>query len=481
MQELNTSQIILIYFLTVIHYIITIVQKSLLFVNRYKIPIFIFIFIVLFFIKKTNIKNLKPSDIVVIFPLIVLLIISCCNLCCSLFIRNYGYILKKESVDLMTKKFIDDGNLPPDLTPDIYGLRDPLIKIFSVPKKYSVGTNDINNAISNLTFQDENVIYTVQKKDFLDYVSGGAQYHISINDEYIGYSQERRFILFNYKKKSFQKYVITTDGDEYIKKVMVLDWEKRLFVFEVWQAWEHTHKKFIRIFYLQDEEQRFIKEDIFGSYQTLSGEYKWQVYNKSIFFHHDNVVEVYNENLNKITHPLAEFINESSDKFNCLRRFLIHPYLPFALIVDDLEPLDSNVAHNKKMWVVRWEHPDEDDKLIPFFPYIKSIIKPVLKTFIVIEIQLSPDGRWLVIHDQSDWRNSDSFVAIPVEPDNPKYFGTPKLLGKSFFNSNETSTAWIADPLCFVACYGGSLYKWELDRLLNSSDSDEGEIDENNE
>ncbi|MGD9201995.1 MAG: hypothetical protein PVI26_10555, partial [Chitinispirillia bacterium] len=183
MQEPTTSQIILIHFLTVIHYIIAIVQKSLLFVNRYKIPIFVFIFIVLFLIKKTDIKNLKTSDIVVIFPLIVLLIIPCCNLGCSLFIRNYGHILKKGSVDLMTKKFIDHGNLPPDLTPEIYGLRDPLIKIFSVPKKYSIGTNDINNAISNLTFQDDNIIYTIQKKDFLDYVSGGAQYHISINEE----------------------------------------------------------------------------------------------------------------------------------------------------------------------------------------------------------------------------------------------------------------------------------------------------------
>jgi hypothetical protein len=262
---------------------------------------------------------------------------------------------------------------------------------------------------------------------------------------------------------------------------MVLDWEKRLFVFEVWSSWFPDHKKYIKIFHLKDEEQKLIKEELFGTYQTLSGEYKWQVYNKCIFFHHDNVVEVYDSNLNKITHPLVEYINQNNKKFNCIRELVIHPYFPFAVIVDDLFPEDSDEDYNNKMWLIRYDHPDKDEISIPFFPYYKSIIKPVLNAFIVLNIQLSPDGRWLVFHDQSDWRNSDSFIAVPVEPDNPKYFGPPKLLGKHLLNSEESSTAWIADPTSFVACYGGTLYKWELDKLLNSDENDNDNLEENDE
>jgi hypothetical protein len=157
---------------------------------------------------------------------------------------------------------------------------------------------------------------------------------------------------------------------------------------------------------------------------------------------------------------------------------VIHPYLPFAVIADDLYPWDSEKGNDSKMWVVRWEHPDKNEVLIPFYPYNKSIIKPTLPDFLVEYIQFSPDGKWLVILDQSDWRNSDSFVAIPVEPDNPKYFGTPKLLGKNFNNRAESSTTWIADPTSFVACYGETIYKWELDKLL---EPDDDEIEQNDE
>ena len=470
MKEPNKNHIIL----SVVYHIKAIIQRIYHFVCNYQFPIFISAFIIMLFVKKVDIKNLRVSDLVVIIPLILLLISPCCSLRYKLFLRNFGHNIKKERVEIMRTKFVDHGNLPPDLTPKIYGLREPLLRIFSVPKKNSVGTNDINNAISNLTFQDDKVLYTVQKKDFLDYVSGGAQYHTVINDEYIGYTQERRFILFNYRDNTFRKYTITTDGYEYVSKVQVLDWEKRLFVFEVLQTCLHYYKKFIRIFYLNGEEQRLIKEGEFGT--TLNLSYKWQVYNKCIFFHYYTLVEVYDENLNKIAHPLVECIQKNEDKFNIVREMVIHPYLPFAVIIDDLFSRDAGKGYNNKMWVVRWEHPDKDEVLIPFFPYSKSKIKPALTKFYIINIQFSPDGKWLVLYDESDPRKSDSFVAIPVKPDNPKYFGPPKLLGKHFFHKGESSTTWVADPTSFVACYGGTLYKWELDRLHNSD-----EIEENDE
>jgi hypothetical protein len=358
-------------------------------------------------------------------------------------------------------------NNPSDLWPEVYGLKTDVYTIFSVPKAKSVGTNNIDNAISNLEFIDDEIQFSIQRKDFLDYLSSGKQYYMNpIADEYIGYSQERRFILFNYKNNTFNKYVISTDANEYINKVMVLDWEKRLFVFEIWHAWYMDHKKIIRIFYLNDKEQTLIAEKEFGTYQSLLEEYKWTVRSGCIFFYHGNTVEVYDENLKQISHALANYILQNQKKIITIKELIIHPFLPFAIIVDQYVNPGTG-GNDSKLWVIRWEHPDRDEVLIPFFPYKISIVKPLLPDFIVENLQFSPDGKWLVFRDQSDWRLSDSFIAVPVEPDNPEYLGIPKLLGKHLSDHNTFSTTWSLDPTCFVASFGNEIYKWDLDKLNN--------------
>jgi hypothetical protein len=98
-------------------------------------------------------------------------------------------------------------------------------------------------------------------------------------------------------------------------------------------------------------------------------------------------------------------------------------------------------------------------------------------------MQLSPDGRWFVIKDGSARKEAHFFIAIPIDPDNPLYFGKPRLLGRHLGNAESISTAWTENPLSFVACYGNTLYRWELDRLLNTDDNDDDDddIEENDE
>ena len=371
---------------------------------------------------------------------------------------------------------MNKDNNPSDLWPEVYGLKTDVYNLFSVPNAKTVGTNDIDNALSNLEFIDDKIQFSIQKKDFLDYLSGGKQYYMNpVSDEYIGYSQERRFILFNFKNNTFVKYVITTDANEYINKVLILDWERRLFVFEIWHAWVMDHKKIIRIFYLNDKEQKLVSEKQFGTYTSKTEEYKWTVYNGRVFFYYGKTVEVYDENLNQISHPLASYINQNQKKFISINELIIHPFLPFAIIADQyINPKTGGV--DSKLWVIRWEHPDREEVFFPFFPYKTSIVKPLLPDFIVENLQFSPDGKWLVFRDQSDWRLSDSFIAVLIEPDNPKYLGIPKLLGKHLLDRKTFSTTWSSEPTCFVASFGNEIYKWELDKL-NDVDEDDNDND----
>ena len=73
-QDPISLKLMLFYLFVAVHYIIDIFKRIYIFIHKYQIPIFILVFIILFFTKKVDIKKLKLSDAVVAVPLIVLLI-----------------------------------------------------------------------------------------------------------------------------------------------------------------------------------------------------------------------------------------------------------------------------------------------------------------------------------------------------------------------------------------------------------------------
>jgi hypothetical protein len=86
------------------------------------------------------------------------------------------------------------------------------------------------------------------------------------------------------------------------------------------------------------------------------------------------------------------------------------------------------------------------------------------------DFQFSPDGKWLVFRDDSEMIlqsiANPTFVAMPVDANNPMFLGKPRILGKVMReNARPTSTAWITKPLSFVVSDGKVLYKWELNNL----------------
>ena len=133
-----------------------------------------------------------------------------------------------------------------------------------------------------------------------------------------------------------------------------------------------------------------------------------------------------------------------------------------------MEGIQLNGLSRNRLWLVRWNHTKPDEFLIPDFPIKKSFAPAASTELRVEDLDFSPDGKWLLLKDIP---GSYSFVVVPVEPDNPKYLGTPKLLGANLEGKELCSTAWVSKPLCFVASYGESIYKWELNKLLKIKDT----------
>ena len=399
----------------------------------------------------------------------------------------------------MKDQFIQDENsIEPDLWPEIYGLKKIVYYIFSIPVDNSIGTVDIDNGLMSISFEEEKLKYTMIRKNYLRYVSGGKMFLMpALSDKVIGYGQESRFVLFNIKDKTFEKYIILDDYDEELNKVMVLDWEKRQLVFEHIRLCEggntnehedcyedgskySSNMKIVRVLELRDGNDKLISKNKISQLRPHNDFPKnWIAHDKKIFVYknyyddqHKANIEVYDHLFNVSSHPLVDVMNENLETIGFIWQLLIHPTLPFAIVMSELH--DPKKPFNRLL-LIRWEQEKLEDKIIQHFPYDKSITKRNLNKFLLNEMQFSPDGRWFVVKDQSAKKEGEFFIAIPINPDNPLYFGQPQLLGRHLGSAESISTAWTENPLCFVASYGNTLYRWELDKLLNSDESDNDE------
>jgi hypothetical protein len=376
--------------------------------------------------------------------------------------------------------------------------------VFSVPIDNSIGTVDIDNGLMSIAFEEEQLNYTMIRKNYLRYVSGGKMILIpALSDEVIGYAQEGRFILFNIKNKTFEKYVILDHYDAELTKVMVLDWEKRRFVFEHIHlcdggatdehedCYEEGSEKsssmiIVRVLELTNGDVKLISKNRISRFRPHNDHSKnLIVHDKKIFVYknyydeqHKAVFEVYDHLFNVITHPLVDIMKANAETIGFIWQLLIHPTLPFALIMSELH--DPEKPFNRLL-LIRWDQEKVEDQIIQHFPYDKAITKRNLNKFLLHEMQFSPDGRWFVVKDESAKKEAAFFIALPIDPNNSLYFGKPRLLGRHLRNAESISTAWTENPLSFVACYGNTLYRWELDKLLDTDESENDEIEEHDE
>jgi hypothetical protein len=378
--------------------------------------------------------------------------------------------LSKKEIQSMKAQYALHYGKAPDLWPIVVGLKDENTDIFSVPTENAVGTNSLNNAITLLKFNKDQIIYDEVRKDFIEGVGSGDKFYPGIfSDQWIGYTQTRGFLLFNLKDKSFADHIPIKSGNEYFTGIGVIDGTKLQFLFQKKKAYFHEGKKILQILEF-DGKGKFkqISELQAGAHKVGYLE-PWAIQNKTIFVYNNDKIKItaYDINFKPVQHPFCYLFNGLKN-FRCLDELVIHPTLPFAILVE----MDRDDRANYKVWLARWDHPEEKERCVELLGQDISMFSKHanIKHLVCTQFEFSPDGKWLLFRDHSEYaiQNIDSpiFTVMPVSADNPLFLGKPKILGKVLAeNARPTSTAWIQKPLSFVASDGKVLYKWELEKL----------------
>jgi hypothetical protein len=396
-----------------------------------------------------------------IFTLIILVLIA---VGCS------WNTLRKQEIEKMKSEFVLRYGKQPDLWPIMVGMMTDYIDIFSVPVENAVGTNCLNNAITLLRFNKDQIEYDEVRRDFINDVGIGDKYYPGIfSDAWIGYTQTRGFLLFNLRDKSFAEHIPINSGDQYFKNVFSLDGTKLQFVFHVHEAYFDEGVRYLDV--IEFDGKGGFKEisKIKTGADNIGYSEPWAIQNKTIFVYNNDSVKItaYDINFKPVRHPFCEVFN-SIRNFRCLDQMVIHPVFPIAILVE----MDKKVRDDYRVWLVRWNDPDPEKHVVELLSQEISMFSDYsnIKGLTCSGFQFSPDGRWLVFRDESEevLQNipNPTFVAMPVDGDRQMPLGKPKVLGKVMRdNAQPTSTAWIKKPLSFVVSDGLVLYKWELDGL----------------
>lgn len=132
---------------------------------------------------------------------------------------------------------MDYGDYEVMLPPCTYCPGDFIRYVFATPEDNTVGTNELDNAITLLKFKtDEELEQKVVKKDFMEMVTGPFEFRFLPvwSDKEVAYSQSKGFLLINIPDRKVEIHTISPGmyaGD--IENVAVLDGGKRTFILEV--------------------------------------------------------------------------------------------------------------------------------------------------------------------------------------------------------------------------------------------------------
>ncbi|MRR06248.1 MAG: hypothetical protein EG828_04795 [Deltaproteobacteria bacterium] len=305
-----------------------------------------------------------------------------------------------------------------------------IISLFPVPRDNSVGTSNMNNAITLISFPKGRIKFDKYFKNAVDDLDSG-QYMPVIDQDMIGLGQTRSFILYDFKKKIHREYYITKSIANTIERIATGDARKRHFIFEMEKGstkspdpWAGSNV--LRLVDLSGSEPRIIKEIALGS------SVYWSVVNdKNILWDfRAKKVQVYDMNFEPSNHPLANVIKQNKAKLEFVD-ISVHPTLPFAILGSKVISWGEGRQHTPYSLV-------EDSRQVSF----------------------SPDGKWVAFKYEFGLGNGNTYL-MPVSEKYPHYLGSPiQLFNKDF---DDGDFAWTSNPTSFVGTRLGKIYRWDLD------------------
>jgi len=378
--------------------------------------------------------------------------------------------------------------------PYAIALNGPISEIFPVPVKDAVGTLDFDNAITILKFNGDTAPdYDIVAKDFLSEVTGDFDFGYCpvFSDEIIVYTQTRWAVVANIKTGKVESPILTMSLDNIIGGIVSLDTSENLFVVNKKIPAIEGSRQMLNV--MKYKRGKFVGLGEIDAGGDFPHPQPWIVHDRKIITYDSaaNKLLCHNADLKISTHPFVEIFNRNNGKFRKLKEMIIHPTLPFGLVVEigkDLDPKKienltyemisplAKIAEIHALYLLRWDTPDTNKQYIPLHTDTLSLIAPfAAKQY--GRFSFSPDGEWLVFGHEDMGRDQYGnlgpggkyqpfFVALPVDEKKPFFFGEPIFMGRTLIKGNDiTTTAWATDPTSFVAADGQCLYKWDLGKL----------------
>jgi hypothetical protein len=352
-----------------------------------------------------------------------------------------------------------DRRTMPQVEAVTYETRHEVSHIFEVPEREAVGTNSVENGISIVHLGEGQARYRVVRKNFIPDVNRGDMVFLpQFSADTIGYTQTRGFLLFNVKTGAFRDQLMVRLLNLTIKDVAVLDWERRLFLFNfLFLSGLGPPVTELHVMDLSGENPKEV-----ASFEIAEEPRRVALGKTSFYFRkvgEKRVLNALDDRLRPVEHPLLAVYAAAGFK-GLASLPAVHPTLPLAVFSADAPPPGDGID----VWAAAWGEDPKKPRMVKLFDGMSG------------QFRFSPDGKWVLFSDSTG--GPDAFMAMAVDPALPQYFGPPVLLRTTEELPREWNgnCAWIADPasvVCLTQRYvtdprtGGSrlvtkILKWVL-------------------
>lgn len=308
------------------------------------------------------------------------------------------------------------------------------ISIFPVPQGNALGSNDMGNAITIISFPKDKISYDKYFRH-ADDIMGGGKYLPPISQDLIGFGQVRVFHLFDFKKKLHREYSIIFSVSQYIEKIAIADARQKRFLFEVESQKADPKGPWDVNYSLQLVELNGDKHNLIREIPKVRSTWTTTTDRVFLWAFDDKKLRVLDMNLEPSHHPLEDAVKQYKDKID-FDRINLHPNYPFAVLT----------GGEKGTTIISWATERHD--------------RPHLLISDASNFSFSPDGKWVILTDYFNSNTNQTYI-MPVSEKYPHFLGTPILLSNDFFEVGRG--AWTTNPTAFVGTSLDKIFRWDLE------------------